>query len=200
MNQYTWEKIPLGTYAAIDALLRHPASNEMQRDITILSMITGKPERYYEEEIHLTQLSKELQKLRAFLGIELQAKYTPKFKVKGRKFKVSETLDEYNVGQLEGISLLKLTPENFAEKSGLCMAILCKEKKGLRFWRDELSLEQKQKLFEESMPTSVVIGIVQFFFVCSQALLPIVLEKVERETKQMIDQMKKDNPISEQRR
>jgi len=100
---------------------------------------------------------------------------------------VSETMEEFNGAQLEGISLLKLTAENFGEKASLVMAILSKEKfVWYKFWQKKLSIKETAKLFDEFLPTSIGIGISNFFFLYSHHLLPLVLEAVQKEAEEMM--------------
>lgn len=189
-TQFDWSKIPLGRYAEIDALSRAHTTNPLANDITMLSLVTGKDEKFFEEEIHLTQLSKERQKLHKFLNQEMKAKYFQTFKCNGRKYKVSQSMEEFNGGQLEAISALQLTDENFASKSHFTMAILCNEKKTWKFWRKELPIQERAKEFEQHLPTSIGIGIINFFFLYSTHLYPIVLEKIKKDTEKIMEQMK----------
>jgi len=192
MNNFSWSTIPLGTYAAIDALSRSE-SNPLANDVSMLSLITGKPEEYYTEQIHTKQLAAERKKLHDFLNTEINEHYYPTFKCNGRKYKVSESMEEFNVAQLEGISGLGLTEENFAAKSPIAMAILCKEKRTWKFWRKPLSLTERSNDFEKHLPTSIGMGIVRFFFLYSKELLPIVLEKINKETLRMKEQLSRSS-------
>jgi hypothetical protein len=192
MKELNWQTIPLGKYAQIDALLRHETTDMQQRDITILNIITGKPELFYET-ISLTELGKYRIELNKFLAIEPKAKFQKKFKCNGRRYSVSASMDEFNGGQLEGISMLKITPENFASVASKAMAILCKEEKSWKWiCNGELSPTEQVEEFEKYLPTSIAIGIIDFFFQCSQALYPLVLERVESEVLKLKKQMEEN--------
>lgn len=200
---FSWQTIPLGTYAAIDALSRAMASDPMQQDVSLLSMLTGKTEEYFME-IPLPELTKLRKEMHDFLSKTPEEKYYPEFECNGRRYKVSETLEEFNGAQLEGISALQLTDENFASKSHYTMAILCKEipkqkmvRKKILFWKTKLvdiptlGVKERAGEFEQHLPTSIGMGIISFFFLYSQELYPLVLGKVNREMTTITNNMKK---------
>jgi len=185
-KQFDWSKIPLGTFSAIDVLSKAKVTDEIQRDITLLHLITRQSESYYEQ-IPLSELQIHRTQMHNFLNTQMEGRYQKYFWCKGRKYMVSETMEEFNGAQLEGISLLKLTAENFGEKASLVMAILSKEKfVWYKFWQKKLSIKETAKLFDEFLPTSIGIGISNFFFLYSHHLLPLVLEAVQKEAEEMM--------------
>lgn len=197
---FSWQTIPLGTYAAIDALSRAKASDPMQQDVSLLSMLTGKTEEYFMG-IPFPELTRLRKEMHDFLSKTPEEKYYPEFECNGRKYKVSESMEEFTGAQLEGISALQLTDENFASKSHYAMAILCKEipkevkKKTFVFWETEfiteptLTIHERAADFEKHLPTSIGMGVVSFFFLFSQTLLPLVLGKVNKEMNQITEQL-----------
>lgn len=201
---FSWQTIPLGTYAAIDTLSRADASDPMQKDVSLLSMLTGKDEEHFMQ-IPLPELTRLRKEMHDFLNKGIEEQYHPEFECNGRKYKVSESLEQFNGAQLEGISALQLTPENFASKSHIAMAILCNEipkeiavrKKGLMFWKKgiviqpALNVHKRATDFEKHLPTSIGMGIVNFFFLYSQQLYPLVLDRVNREMNEITEKMKK---------
>jgi len=54
-NKFDWSKIPLGTFSAIDVLSKAKVTDEIQRDVTLLHLITRQSESYYEQ-IPLSEL------------------------------------------------------------------------------------------------------------------------------------------------
>jgi len=173
----------LGNYGAIDTLLRSECSDMMQRDISLLSLATGETEQVFEE-MNLIELGKLRIELHEFLSKEIEEKYIPLFNCNGRNYSVRDSMESFTVKQLEGISALQLTTETFAFKSHLTMAILCEEIPRRGFLGNTtkcLDVLDRAKDFEQHLPASIGMGIVNFFFVCSENLLPILLEKAKRE-------------------
>ena len=200
MLNLSWSTITLGTYAAIDTLSRAKVSDEMQRDISLLSMCTGKTEEHFEN-ISIIELSTNRRELHEFLSKDIQEKYHPIFKCNGRKYKVSESMGEFTGAQLEGISALQLTAETFAPKSHYALSILCKEIESAGFWirpNKPLSVKERAEDFEKHLPASIGMGIVNFFFLYSQHLYDSVLAKIIRDTEKLRGQLEVPPPISEQ--
>lgn len=186
----SWSEITLGTYAAIDTLRRATVSDNMQRDITLLSMLTGIDENYFEREIHLSQLTKERNAMHKFLSLPMEFKFNPIFKCNGRKYYVEPLLSETPWIVEREISMMKIDEENIAVKLNMVMAVLANEKTTWRFWRKKLSYEQKTKDFENHMKVPTAIAVTNFFFRRSEMLLPLVLETVNRSMSEMTEKIR----------
>lgn len=189
---FNWNSISLENYAAIDALRRHPASDPIQRDVSILSLLTGKPESFIEEMKLIPDLQNHLTAMHAFLNKPIKAALQKKIKIQGRTFYVGTNFNEWTEAQrrnlaiftgahLEDYSMLKITEENYVAKSPELIAILTEEK--TRF-RKKLNYDEKVELFKQ-VPASVGMGLTLFFWAVSQDLLPLLASTLRNTTDQL---------------
>lgn len=181
-----WSKITLENYAAIDALNRHTPSDYIQHSVSLLSLVTNKPESYFEN-LPLAELHKQIAAMVAFLRNEPEGKLYKSFWFKWRRFKVRLTQDEVTTGQAMSVSALKLTGETMAVKLPELMAAICEETKFP--FRKPLTFAQKVDAFKQ-LPSSTGIGICLFFWEVSKELQESSLAYLEREgmkLKQMLE-------------
>ncbi|ASZ14518.1 hypothetical protein KTO58_01215 [Chitinophaga pendula] len=94
-----WDKVTLGMFQALDDIRNSPNfESEIERDINILACYTGKPIHHYEV-MHLTDLRRELHKIR-FLSEDMPVSKPSKYlKANGRTYKVVYDFRELRAGQ-----------------------------------------------------------------------------------------------------
>jgi hypothetical protein len=185
--KYSWDKISLENYAAIDALNRGKVSDETMKSVSLLSLASGKPESHFESMDFVT-LFKEMSDLTAFLEKPIEEKLTPVFYCGSRRFKLTCLTEEDIRGKhVEAISLLKVTPENIAENAPKIMAAVTEE---VFTFRKKLSFDQKTKLFAEKLPASIGMGVVLFFWELSNELLPAILSYSQKEVQSLLKKQK----------
>lgn len=179
--EYSWDKITLENYAAIDSLVRAGAPADrlgyLLHYASMLSLATGKSEDYYEN-LPLSELANEAERLIEFLKKEPEGKAINTFRFKGRKFTIALSPDEITTNQVSSATMLKLTSENMASKMPDMLAAMVTEKKVP--FRKPLSFSQKRELFK-ALPASTGISICVFFWNLSNELQPCFLNYLEKE-------------------
>ena len=186
---YSWSKISLENYAAIDALNRHIPTDYLQHGVSLLSLATGESEAHFME-LPLSKLQKQIIELTEFLQKEIREKLYRKFRCGGRQFRlVCISMDEIKGKHIEAVSILKITPENLASNCPKIMASITEEYN--LFFRKPLSFDRKVELFSKHLPASIGMGTCLFFWHVSNALQPVMvsyLQKQNQKLKEMIHQ------------
>lgn len=179
---YTWDKISLENYAAIDALTRSKPSDAIDQGVSLLSLANDKPESYYMD-LPLPKLVSEIESLNKFLSKPIEGKLKKTFWCKGRRFKVCIlNVDDVKGKHREALNVIKLDENNLAEKCHLIVAAITDEITPIR---KHLSTNDRAELFNKHLPTSIGMGICLFFWNFSNELTAIFLPYLEREVERL---------------
>lgn len=153
--KFRWSSISLETYSQLDALLRYNATDKLQQEISVLAILTGKEEKYFES-ISFRRLGKYQRAFREMWGC-FPTEVKHEFKCKGRTFTFAKGIENFTGAHLESISLLKLNADNLAENYPKIVASLVEETSGKMF--KPLSFLECAELFSKHLPCSIGIAI-----------------------------------------
>lgn len=143
------------------------------RDCILLSMITGKSEDHFLS-MKVDEFAKWRKELYVLLSKEAVGKFTPIFKINGRKFNSIVDPKKTSVSQLADIHLLQITETNYYQQLPCVVAIFAIEKTGWKFWKKKLSFTEKVELFKRELSADVGLAIGVFFCKASKELEPII--------------------------
>ena len=185
-----WSDINLETYAAVIELVRADTTDIFQRDITLLSLITGKSEAEIEA-MKIDEFNTLRNELYGLLSTEVAAKYNKVFKVAGRGYKVAISATEISATDLMDISLLKITPDNLHLKLAEFMAIVCKPYGIISKFQRKLTYQEKVEVFKKHMTADIAMGVTLFFWTASIELLPLMTDYSIKEMQRLTEMVKK---------
>ena len=168
----------------------------MDRDVALLSLITGKDEGYFNL-LKSAEFNKYRIQLHAFLATEPTTEFKPVFKIGGRKFTTWIKASEVTTAQLADIHLLKIDGKNYYSKLPEILAVFATEKKGLMFWKKHLTFSQKVELFKD-LPSDTANSISLFFCTVSPKLEAIIKNYLESEIESKVTNLM--NSLSDQQR
>lgn len=166
-----WNDIKVSQLPEIQRLKEYKPTDPIEltdRDVALLSIITGKSEDYYNS-IPSLELSKYRVDLYRFLATEPSTEFRPEFKIGGRKFTTWIEAKQVTTDQLADIHLLKIDGKNYYSKLPQILAVFAKEKRGLKFWVKPLTFSQRVELFKD-LPSDTANSISLFFCTASPVL------------------------------
>lgn len=188
MSKYNWNKVSLKTYARVDFYRRQDQYDKMDRDIAMMSEMTGNSVEHYQD-MSLTDLAAELQDFHKFMSQPINPPLSRIFRCKGRTYRVALTKDEISYKDFEQISLLKIDENNLADNCHYIMAQLAKPYDPFyAFWLKKETFTEKADKFKEHLPASIGMGVTLFFWRVAIKLQPILLEQLNKQmTRTMAD-------------
>ena len=185
-----WSDINLETYAAVIELVKADTTDILQRDITLISLITGKSEDEIEA-MKIDAFNSLRNELYSLLDTEVAANYNKVFKVAGRGYKVAITATEISATDLMDISLLKITPDNLHLKLAEFMAVVAKPYGLMSKFRRKLTYQEKVEVFKKHLTADVAMGVTLFFWTASIELLPLMLDYSTKQMQEVTEMVKK---------
>ena len=194
-----WSDINLETYAAVIELVKADTTDIFQRDITLISLITGKSESEIEA-MKIDEFNTLRNELYSLLSTEVAANYNKVFKVAGRGYKVAITATEISATDLMDISLLKITPENLHLKLAEFMAVVAKPYGIISKFQRKLTYQEKVEVFKKHMTADVAMGVTLFFWTASIELLPLMLAYSTKQMQEVTEMVKKMSHASSSER
>lgn len=173
-----WSKVTIRQFVELKDL---KLENDLETKITILSIITGKPEDYFYDM--------ELSKLREYAsGVSFinkvpseKIKYT--FKIKGIKFVANTDIRSYKGSDY--IDLMNYCKDGSKINDNLhnILSVICKPYK----WFREVKMSKKEKadLFYEHLTIDIAYPIAVFFYRVWNSLIAHIQTSLEKERKQI---------------
>lgn len=159
-----WNEVKVSQLPEIQKLIEYTPTDLVElldRDIALLSIITGKSEDYFNA-MKSDAFNTIRIELYEFIKTQPTTEFRPEFKIGGRKFTTWIDPKEVTTDQLADIHLLKIDGKNYYSKLPQILAVFAKEKRGLKFWVKPLTFSQKVELFK-SLPADTANSISLFF-------------------------------------
>lgn len=185
-----WNDVKVSQLPEIQKLIEYAPTDLVElldRDITLLSIITGKSEDYFNA-LKSDEFNKIRSELYEFIVTQPTTEFRPEFKIGGRKFTTWIEASEVTTDQLADIHLLKIDGKNYYSKLPQIIAVFAKEKRGLKFWVKPLTFSQKVELFKD-LPADTANSISLFFCTVYPKLEGIIKNYLESEIESKVNNL-----------
>lgn len=159
-----WHNVKVSQLPEIQKLIQLAPTDAIElldRDVALLSIITGKSEDWFNS-LNPSEFGMWRKRLYDLISTEPKGEFSPVFKIAGRTFATVVSVKMVTTAQLADIHLLQINEKNYYSKIPYILAVFSDEKRGLRFWRKKLSFTEKVELFK-SLPADTANSISLFF-------------------------------------
>lgn len=177
-----WSDVKVRQLPEIQRLIEFQSTDMVEildRDVTLLSIITGKSEDYF-----LSLNSKDFggyrKPLYELISTQPTKGFEPVFTFAGRKFSTVVSGRQVGVDQLADIHLLHIDGKNYYSNLHLILAVFAREQTGWKFWKKKLSFSEKAELFKD-VPADVANSISLFFCTASPKFETLIRNYLEKE-------------------
>ena len=168
-------KITIRIFNEVQAAVKLNTEDTIDREIKILSIVTGKPESYFYE-MSIERLKRKIRKTARRLTRFRQ--HVPSFFfLAGRLYKVQKDITRITAGQY--IDIKTLNTDNVFENIHVLCAILCRPVTE-RKYKGEL-VPERAKLFYERLSINIAYPLMVFFFRLFTLSSLIILQSLHRE-------------------
>lgn len=185
-----WNDVKVSQLPEIQKLIEFTPTDLVElldRDIALLSIITGKSEDYFNA-MKSDDFNKIRSELYEFIVTQPTTEFRPEFKIGGRKFTTWVEASEVTTDQLADIHLLKIDGKNYYSKLPQILAVFAKEKRGLKFWVKPLTFSQKVELFKD-LPADTANSISLFFCTVYPKLETVIKNYLESEIESKVNNL-----------
>lgn len=187
-----WNYVKVSQLPEIQRLIEFNTSDLVElldRDIALLSIITGKTEDYFNS-LNPVDFGKYRVELYELIATTPANEYRPNFKIGGRKFETVVSAKMVTAAQLADLHLLKIDEKNYYSKIPYIMAVFSQEKRGLKFWVKPLTFTRKVELFKD-LPADTANSISLFFCKVSPILETRIRNYLESEIENKVNNLMK---------
>lgn len=185
-----WNEVKVSQLPEIQKLIEYTPTDLVElldRDIALLSIITGKSEDYFNA-MKSDAFNTIRIELYEFIKTQPTTEFRPEFKIGGRKFTTWIDPKEVTTDQLADIHLLKIDGKNYYSKLPQILAVFAKEKRGLKFWVKPLTFSQKVELFKD-LPADTANSISLFFCTVYPKLETVIKNYLESEIESKVNNL-----------
>ena len=190
----SWKQISLKTFSELDSIIRNDRLNSNEKDLAILSLLSGKSNEEIQALPFKTR-NKYLKQIQFLNKLDMARKGVPKFlMIKGKLFRLTLNATELSGGQYIDLMNFLKDPDATTKNIHNVLAVIALSMKfGLIKTRyDGKNHATRAKFFYENMPVSIAYPILVFFCNLSVSLTSATADYLKTETR------KKMNEISRQ--
>lgn len=176
---FSWSNISLENYATLHTLYGYDATDKIQQDISALSVITGKREKYFESR-SLSKLNRYREGLHKLLATPIKQSKITKFRIGLKYFHCPDGIENYLGEHLENVSLLRINEKNLPELYPKLLAVIA---------GNELPYNKKVELFNK-LPAEIGVSI------CDRFLSQLGEVAAKYDTTTEVKQITSDKPLT----
>jgi len=188
-----WKDINIKQYQDICKEVNEDYTDDLERSIGILSILTNKPIHYYTDEMSVINLRNKLKDITFIHTKPKVDKLYSKVKIGNRRFKFNINMRVITAGQYIDLTEYVKDNEKINDNLHLILATLCEEIKWTGSVKKTDFLE-RAKYIQENMKMPYVFTLSGFFLLNYQRLIKATndfleseMEKVQKKTKEAID-------------
>lgn len=175
-----WSNISIRQYQNICREQNEDYPDDLERSIGLLSCLTGKSIDHYQNDIPVSQLKKELEKVTFLNFAPEKIKLHSKIRVGKRFFKFNFKINTISAGNYIDLTTYVKSQEKIPDNLHLILATLCKEVNVFGFEKKTTATERAEYLLN-NMKMPYVFSLSDFFLSNYQILIKNIQSYMDRE-------------------